>query len=108
MSWQSVPYFLIWAAVFALMMRFGCGAHVMGRSHRHGHGSQDDDTRRLDMRATDPVCGMEIDPRTAKSAVHLDRPVYFCSSSCRDKFEAEPSKYAKATSNPMETHHGAR
>ena len=33
MSWTSISYFLLWAAAFALMMRFGCGAHVFG--HRH-------------------------------------------------------------------------
>ncbi len=28
-------YFLLWAAFFFVMMRFGCGAHIMG--HGHGH-----------------------------------------------------------------------
>ncbi len=32
---ESIVFYLFWAAVFALMMRFGCGAHVMG--HRHTH-----------------------------------------------------------------------
>ena len=32
---QTLIYFLIWGAFFLFIMRFGCGAHVMG--HRSGH-----------------------------------------------------------------------
>ena len=40
----------------------------------------------------DPVCGMEIDK--AKGPVnHTGKSVYFCSDSCKKKFEAEPTKY---------------
>lgn len=28
-------YFLLWGVFFFVMMRFGCGAHIMG--HGHGH-----------------------------------------------------------------------
>ena len=28
-------YFLLWGVFFLVMMRFGCGAHIMG--HGHGH-----------------------------------------------------------------------
>ena len=28
-------YFLLWGVFFFLIMRFGCGAHIMG--HGHGH-----------------------------------------------------------------------
>ena len=37
-------YFLLWGAFFFMMMRFGCGAHIMG--HGHGHrrdGNKPDD-----------------------------------------------------------------
>ena len=30
-------YFLIWGAFFFFMMRFGCGAHIMGHSNSHRH-----------------------------------------------------------------------
>ena len=30
---QTLMYFLFWGTFIFLMMRFGCGAHVMG--HRH-------------------------------------------------------------------------
>lgn len=35
-------YFLLWGAFFFVMMRFGCGAHIMGHGHRHdGNRSHD-------------------------------------------------------------------
>ena len=34
---ETLLWFAIWAALIFLMMRFGCGAHVMG----HGHGQHD-------------------------------------------------------------------
>jgi Cu+-exporting ATPase len=42
----------------------------------------------------DPVCGMQVDEKTAQwKATHGDRTFYFCSSTCRDKFKANPEKY---------------
>ena len=32
---QSLLYFLLVAGLFIAMMRFGCGAHVMGHGHSH-------------------------------------------------------------------------
>ena len=41
----------------------------------------------------DPVCGMSVDPHTAKhTATHAGRPYYFCSAGCRDKFIAAPGE----------------
>ena len=46
------------------------------------------------MRATDPVCGMEVDPdKAAGSFEHDGETHYFCSKGCLAKFQAEPSKY---------------
>ena len=36
-------YFLLWGAFFFMMMRFGCGAHIMGHGHRHRHGENKPD-----------------------------------------------------------------
>ncbi|MEO7063996.1 MAG: heavy metal translocating P-type ATPase [Dokdonella sp.] len=42
----------------------------------------------------DPVCGMRVDPATAKhQAEHAGQTYYFCSAGCRAKFVAEPSDY---------------
>ena len=47
--------------------------------------------------AKDPVCGMTVDPATAKhKAEHGGATYYFCSAGCRDKFVAEPARYLGA------------
>jgi Cu+-exporting ATPase len=44
--------------------------------------------------ARDPVCGMTVDPATAKHTAQQDGTIYyFCSGRCREKFEADPMKY---------------
>jgi Cu+-exporting ATPase len=48
--------------------------------------------------AKDPVCGMDVDPHTAKHrADHAGRTYYFCCGGCRAKFEADPEKYLGKT-----------
>src|SRR5664280_792932 len=45
----------------------------------------------------DPVCGMTVDPHTAKHrAEHHGHSYYFCSAGCRSKFTADPQKYLGA------------
>ncbi|WP_374448560.1 heavy metal translocating P-type ATPase [Stella sp.] len=42
----------------------------------------------------DPVCGMTVDPATAKHRTeHGGQTYYFCSAGCRTKFEADPGRY---------------
>ncbi len=42
----------------------------------------------------DLVCGMTVDPATAKHrAEHAGQSYFFCSGSCRQKFEAHPEKF---------------
>ncbi len=44
--------------------------------------------------AIDPVCGMTVDPQTAKHrADYHGTTYYFCAASCRTKFVADPPKY---------------
>ena len=46
--------------------------------------------------AVDLVCGMAVDPQTAKhKAIHQGRPYFFCCSGCKAKFEADPDRYLK-------------
>lgn len=117
MQWQSVLYFLLWAGVFAVMMRFGCGAHVMGHRHRHTdsasgrtNGSNERTAWTAAEQDVDPVCGKTVPTAAAKSAVYGGRAFYFCSQACREKFEAAPASYAKAAHTnaiSQEHHHGA-
>ncbi|MGN6097215.1 MAG: heavy metal translocating P-type ATPase [Bosea sp. (in: a-proteobacteria)] len=58
--------------------------------HDHQHRAQDD-TPDL---ATDPVCGMTVDPATSKhKASHEGGDFSFCSAGCRTKFVADPDRY---------------
>ncbi|WP_153022830.1 YHS domain-containing protein, partial [Rhodanobacter thiooxydans] len=44
----------------------------------------------------DPVCGMTVDPATAKHvSTHDGQTFYFCSAGCKAKFDASPATYAK-------------
>lgn len=48
-------------------------------------------------KAKDPVCGMTVDPSTAKhSTEHDGKTYYFCAAGCRTKFVADPARYLKA------------
>jgi Cu+-exporting ATPase len=44
--------------------------------------------------AIDPVCGMKVDPATAKHRFsYRGRDYFFCGGRCRERFEAEPEKF---------------
>ncbi|WP_338828866.1 heavy metal translocating P-type ATPase [Bradyrhizobium sp. 27S5] len=46
--------------------------------------------------AIDPVCGMKVNPATAKHRFSYKGEEYlFCSGRCRERFEAEPEKFLK-------------
>ena len=46
--------------------------------------------------ATDPVCGMTVDPLTSTHrAVHGDRTFWFCSAGCQAEFEKDPERYLR-------------
>ena len=49
-----------------------------------------------EMGVKDPVCGMTVDPHTARHRhTHEGWPFYFCSARCREKFLADPARYLK-------------
>ncbi len=44
----------------------------------------------------DPVCGMEVDPKTAPAkSEYMGKTYYFCSPGCKKSFDADPAKYIK-------------
>jgi len=52
------------------------------------------DTHTDDTPVTDPVCGMNIDPKTAAATrEHDGTTFYFCSAGCAEKFDADPHRY---------------
>jgi P-type Cu+ transporter len=45
-------------------------------------------------KAIDPVCGMSVDPRTAKHRItYKGQDSFFCSGRCRERFAADPDKF---------------
>ncbi len=44
--------------------------------------------------ATDPVCGMTVEPTTArKTSDYQGTTFYFCSPGCKKAFDADPAAY---------------
>ncbi|MFC7300209.1 heavy metal translocating P-type ATPase [Cognatiluteimonas weifangensis] len=72
-------------------------------SHSHGHDPHRHDsapaagTSAATPLATDPVCGMQVDPaRTPHHAAHAGHDYHFCAARCRERFLAAPEKYVAA------------
>jgi YHS domain-containing protein len=82
---EGVLTLLVFAGVFYLMMRFGCGAH---RVHGHGEGGAQATGR-------DPVCGMSVPTDQGYAKVHRGTAYRFCSRKCLDQFDADPERYLK-------------
>jgi len=74
---------LIFAGLFYLMMRLGCGAHMI-----HGHKTDKQQTDHVD-----PVCKMDVEPKKGYGMMHNGLLHRFCSRQCMDKFEKDPEKY---------------
>jgi YHS domain-containing protein len=63
----------------------------------------------MTMKVIDPVCGMQIDREEAAATESFHgRPFYFCSGSCRDKFRANPERYADKESDKSPGSHHER
>lgn len=101
---SSIFYFLFWAGLIFLLMRFGCGAHVMGHKAKPATTQNKDEKDSLAQNSqnltwiaptkdVDPVCGTQVDTKTAKPSVHKGSVYYLCSSECRDIFEASPEEF---------------
>lgn len=51
----------------------------------------------------DPVCGMEVDPKSAAATYEYKGEMYyFCTPGCKAAFEKDPEKYL----GPQESHSG--
>lgn len=97
---KSLLWLIIWGVLFFVTMRYGCGAHIGGHRHRGREGPRT---------VKDPVCGMSVDPQlAAAAAVYRRETYYFCSATCRDRFEQTPEKYLVLETpgpQPSEGHH---
>jgi len=54
----------------------------------------------------DPICGMNVDEKTAKyKSEHMGKTYYFCSQMCKATFDKNPKKYAVAAEQSARTEH---
>lgn len=55
--------------------------------------------------AKDPVCGMDVDEKTAAgTSQYQGQTYYFCSPGCKREFDRNPQKYASLTVTRHEHH----
>lgn len=55
--------------------------------------------------AKDPVCGMDVDEKTAAgSSQYKGQTYYFCSPGCKQSFDRDPERFLGQP--PMGGHHG--
>lgn len=83
--------------------RGSCCGHSQSAGHDAGHTHQNHHDHAV-APAVDPVCGMKVDPSTARHKLeHGGQTYYFCSERCRTKFEDDPAKYinGKAEQQPQ-------
>lgn len=108
---NALFYFLVWAVIILVMMRFGCGAHVLGHSHgkaKHGDGGPKEQEGAAVLRwippakDRDPVCGKTVRTSAAKPSVHDGSVYYFCSRDCREIFEAAPEQYLEPRAETLQ------
>ena len=69
-------------------------------AHRHCcHGAAHNDDASAS--ASDPVCGMTVNPQTAQYKTSRDGwEFFFCGRRCLDKFQAEPQRYLSPAAGP--------
>src|SRR4051812_17530971 len=61
-----------------------------GEHDHHHHGPAPAATTRI----KDPVCGMHVNPATAAGkSDHEGTTYFFCSTSCKQKFDKDPARY---------------
>jgi len=97
---EGLLTFLLFGALFFVMMRFGCGAHVHGGHGGHGaqagpqgHAGHDHAGGAVDAGSKDPVCGMDVSEGQGYTKMHEGRALRFCSRRCLDQFDSNPGQY---------------
>jgi len=95
---EGLLTFLLFAGFFYLMMRFGCGAHMV-----HGHGSHKKNPGHPQSdRHIDPVCGIKVEVDKGYGKMHDGMLYRFCTRNCLDKFEADSEQYVVKALQPKQ------
>ena len=88
--------FLLFGVFFYLMMRFGCGSHMVHGGHG-GHGSEGHAGHNTQQgSAKDPVCGMDVESGQGYSEIYKGHEYRFCSKKHLDQFDVDPARYISA------------
>lgn len=54
----------------------------------------------------DPVCGMDVDPKTAQwKSEYKGQTYYFCAPGCKKEFDREPEKFTGKSQQSGQQHH---
>ena len=93
---DRITSFILFAALFYFMMRFGCGSHMVhGHHHHEGHDGTGTGPS-AGGSSKDPVCGMDVQAGRGYAEVFGGQQYRFCSRKCLDKFDANPEQFAHA------------
>ncbi len=87
---DGLLWLLVFGVFFFVMMRYGCGAHMMHGGHKHGSHVASGIEPSSDQ---DPVCGMSVAPDKGYSMAWSGTTFRFCSRNCLEKFEAGPEEF---------------
>ena len=82
----------------ALLLGLGVPASAGTHGKMMGGGTMDSmvsGDKKAAAKVTDPVCGMEVDPKTAPSAKYKGKTYYFCGPEDKAKFVKDPETYLK-------------
>ncbi len=61
--------------------------------------------KEVTLMARDPVCGMEVDEKTAPAkSEHMGKTYYFCAPACKKAFDEDPAKYTEGGGHEMAGH----
>ncbi len=82
---EGLGSFLLFAAFFYIMMRFGCGAHMIHGHANHAEGHSSDGEKFID-----PVCGTEVGTDKGYGVMYQANLYRFCSKKCLDQFDEQP------------------
>jgi len=91
---------ILWVGIFFVLMRFGHFATGMKsdqmksqNKNLQNNNSNHELVWTPPEKDIDPVCNKSVVTDTAKPSVHNGKVYYFCSRTCRERFEAAPDLY---------------
>ena len=98
-----------WGELLPAVWAIGPSTHATEHEHAEhdegAHGAHGTSTSSQPMAAaTDPVCGMTVDPETARGkglhSSYQDRDFFFCGKGCKLEFDEDPDRYLDPSYNP--------